>query len=156
MGTEPEKLLLERSSEVRAVSRPICVGRLSARELLDRSRLARAVRLPISVGKLPVRALLLRSREVRACNSPTWTGMVPETPAAVVVLARSRAVTRFEATVTPSQFWIFSCEEEPVPQERRKLAGRLLLAEAAAQWFCMATRAWQSSTKSLLVPITLG
>ena len=185
VGREPLNSLLARSKLVRRVRKPICVGSASERELPERSRLVRAVRLPIEAGRLLVRALLLRSSEVRALSEPIWVGIVPETPEEVVVLARLRAVTRcgpgltigvsvqtvlpltvmqlrlivvvlVSATVTPSQFWIFCCEEEPVPQERRKLPGMLSLAETAAQWCCIATRAWQSSIRSLLVPATLG
>ena len=156
VGIEPVKLLLERSRLVRAVSRPIWVGRAFRRELLERSRLVRAVRLPISVGKLPERALLLRSSEVRARSRPICTGMEPETRVEVKGLGRLRPVTRDEPRVMPAQFCIIRCEGVPVPQERRKLPGRLLLTDTAAQWFCIPTRAWQSSTRSLVAPVTLG
>ena len=44
-----------------------------------------------------------------------------------------------------------------MPQVRRGwVPARVLLAETPAQWFWMATRAWQSSTRSLLLPLTLG
>ena len=36
------------------------------------------------------------------------------------------------------------------------MAERMLLSVTAAQWFWMATRAWQSSARSLFAPVTLG
>ena len=154
VGTEPVRVLPERSKEVRAVSEPNWVGMASVRLLLERSMEVRAVRLAISTGMAPEKELLERSSEVRARSKPTWEGMLPE----MLMALRSRAETRLglPATVMPAQFCTCRREAEPVPQVRRKLsAARLLLADAT-KLFWTATRAWQSSTRSLLLPGTRG
>ena len=99
---------------------------------------------------------------------PIAAGMEPETLAPWVKPERSRAVTRPPLTVTPFHVLVAEKPEPvvemrlaaavvPVPQVRKPwVARRLLLAELAERCLCRATRAWQSSTRSLSGPKTLG
>ena len=114
------------------VSRPSCVGMVPVRRLPPRSSFVRAVRLPICAGIVPLMKL-----EVR------------------LLLLRSIFVTLLDVTVMPGHVFIFWLALVPHCR-RRWLAGRLLLDALAVQWFRMATRARQSSTRSLLAPAILG
>ena len=105
----------------------------------------------------PVSWLKRSNRAVRAERFPTCVGIVPLMLYSELrdCLLRSIIATRLDATVMPVQVSIFS--EAPVPQVLRGWSAlRLSLAVLAAQWFCIATKAWQSSTKSLFAPETVG
>ena len=83
------------------------------------------------------------------------------TPLAAPPLAEGRSVvTRLPDTVTPGQFCTNTLLASPsaaVPQTRKNCsAATERLAGSAAQLFCRATRAMQSSARSLLAPDTLG
>ena len=153
-GTEPERMLLERSKLASEVSPLNSVGTEPVSWLPERSKLVRAVRLNISERMPPERELSERSSVVRALSWPTWAGSRPET--LMPLMSKPVTLSATEETVTPCQLIAKRCEAEPVPQVRRKLSERLLLAAVAARAFWMATRAWQSSTRSLLVPPTWG
>ena len=127
------------------------------RLLAERSREVSAVRVPIWVGIAPESWWYEISREVSAVRLPNSVGMVPEMPSSSPILSISSPVTRPEVTVTPSQLATFCCSGVPVPQLRMKYGERKSpLAATPAHRFWAATNAWQSSTRSLLAPVTLG
>ena len=122
----------------------------------------------MAVGMEPEKSLAFRYRAVRAVRLPMAAGMVPAALAPWVKPERSREVTRPPLTVTPFQVLValkpvpvvamrLAVAVAPVPHWRRPcVERRLLLAELAERWVCRATRAWQSSTKSLLAPTRRG
>ena len=106
-----------------------------------------------------MRLLRLRLRLVRFVRLPSCAGMVPVMPILALFPEAEgslscKAETLSAVTVIPGQSSILRAAG--VPQVLSGCsAGRSLLASTAAQWFWMATRASQSSARSLFVPATM-
>ena len=120
------------------------------RRLPERSKEVNAVRLPTPEGITPDSLFPERSKEANAVRLPSSAGMLPE-KAGPAERARLSPVTRPLKTVTPDQEVMLTVV--PVPHSLRGCsAERVLLAACWAQLFWMATKAWQSSARSLLMP----
>ena len=106
-----------------------------------------------------MRLLRLRLRLVRFVRLPSCAGMVPVMPILALFPEAEgslscKAETLSAVTVIPGQSPILRAAG--VPQVLSGCsAGRSLLASTDAQWFWMATRASQSSARSLFVPATM-
>ena len=138
---------------------PSSAGMLPVRLFWLSLRFSRFARLPSSGGMLPVRLLRLRLRLVRFVRLPSCAGMVPVMPILALFPEAEgslscKAETLSAVTVIPGQSPILRAAG--VPQVLSGCsAGRSLLASTDAQWFWMATRASQSSARSLFVPATM-
>ena len=121
---------------------------------------SRLVRLPSSGGMLPVRLLWLSLSCLRLVRLPSCAGMVPVMPIlALFPEAREslslKSETLLAVTVIPGQVPILRAAGVPHVRSGYS-AGRSLLASTDAQWFWMATRASQSSARSLFAPAAMG
>ena len=164
-GMESLSPLPPRLRVVRFVRLPSSAGMALVSPLPLRLRVVRFVRLPSSAGMESLSLLASRLRVVRFARLPSSAGMVPVMPMfAAVSEAESessckagsrRAETLLAEMVIPVHASILGVVGEP--QVRSGCStGRSLFAATAAQWFWTATKASQSSARSLFAPAAWG